>query len=379
MDGQIENYKSRKYLFIKEEFPIREKEIIEFENSKNLKLPDDYRHFLLNYNGGYPIQKDFENDTPYERFYSLGDLKLGVIFNQREIEEYVKEDLNERYPKLNFEKLIFFGKDEMGYFHIYCGKEDYGRIFYSNFFGGEGLEKTSYNSFTSYMENIQYVGLNDEIKFEVHGIKLKEIPSNKIFSFDSEYWEEDIKEQSLKRFKEVLKFYGSPNKEYTTYYSTGPEKKDVITHYINNPIILEYLLSVGGKLSEPIKDLDNIESLKILHRNNVNLKGVHCTTRNFEVFKYLITECKQDINEPYNGDYPLLKIAKIPKNWGTTDGGIVAKYEYLQKILNLGLQVDFMVKDEEGVSLEENIEILKELYIESKERLEKGIFPNHKK
>lgn len=368
MDGQIEDYKSRKYLFIKEEFPITEKEITEFENSKNLKLPDDYRHFLLNYNGGYPIQKDPENVAPFERFYSLGDLKLGVIFNQKEIEEYVKEDIEERYQKLKFEKLIFIGKDEMGYIHIYLGKENYGSIFHSNFFGGEGLEKTSYSSFTAFMENIQYVGLNDEIEFKVYGKKLEETPSNKIFTFDSFYWEDDIKEQSLERFKEVLKFYGHPNKEYTTYYSTRTEKKDVITHYINNPIILEYLLSIGGTLPIPIKDLNNIESLKILHRHNANLKGVLCSTRNLEIIKYLIIECNQDMNESFKGEYPLINMTKIYDSY--TDYGNIQRYERLLKIFDLGIDIDLSIKDDKGNTLKERIEIFKKEYEKSKKKYE---------
>ena len=115
------------YIILKEEFPISEESVKEFEKEKGIKFPHDYRDFILKFNGGvaipnYPISEKLKIEIlPIERFYSLQDIQLGLIANQRERTEHIIEDINagkaalekgnkNRGFDIEFEKLIFIGK-----------------------------------------------------------------------------------------------------------------------------------------------------------------------------------------------------------------------------------------------------------------------------
>lgn len=61
-------------------------DISEFELRYELKLPEQYIHFLLNFNGGYPQASTFkiseeEGETVVNKFYGIGDMKgnLGKV------------------------------------------------------------------------------------------------------------------------------------------------------------------------------------------------------------------------------------------------------------------------------------------------------------
>ncbi|KQO04980.1 SMI1/KNR4 family protein [Paenibacillus sp. Leaf72] len=62
-------------------------DISEFEFKYELKLPDQYKHFLLKFNGGYPQASTFkisdeEGESVVNKFYGIGDMKgsLAKIF-----------------------------------------------------------------------------------------------------------------------------------------------------------------------------------------------------------------------------------------------------------------------------------------------------------
>lgn len=369
MEGQLNSHQKKSYLILQEEHQISEFELQEFEKIKRFNLPEDYRNFLLKYNGGvvHPSTPKKSDIFPIERFYSLGDMKLGVIANQREIREHVKYDIANRNYNLDFNKLLFIGVCEIGNLLIYCGEEDYGAIYKTNYSGGEGLLKSRFSSFSELLNNLKWSGDGDDKEYFFDEEKAQRLPTDKVFTFDYLfYWEEDVKEESFKRFKEVLDFYGHPNKEFTTYYSSGEEKEDVVSYYINEPKILEYLLSIGGKTSEPIKDLSNLESLKVLLAHNANLNGILNSTRSFEVIKFLIEEDKQDINLPYNGEYPLMNLTNVDDFYSAQ--GRIYQYELLENIFSLGHQINLTIEDEKGRTIKERIEIIKERYIEAKNK-----------
>ncbi|MEZ5056334.1 MAG: SMI1/KNR4 family protein [Saprospiraceae bacterium] len=245
------------YIILKDEFPITEERVKKFENEKGIKLPQDYRNFILEFNGGvvvpnYPISEKLKTEIfPIERFYSLQDIELGVIANQRERMEYVIDDINsgkEYFEKGNrqwgfdieFEKLIFIGVCERGTLHLYCGENGYGEIWYSNYSGGEGLENTGLKSFTELLNSLS--SLDEEWIFDKSNPAYENWESDKVFTFNYYfYWEDDIQEKSLQRFKEVLASYGDPNKVHKI------KETDVVNYYLNYPIVLKSLIDSGAK------------------------------------------------------------------------------------------------------------------------------------
>lgn len=100
---------NKNYIILKEEFPITEKELIDFEITQQIQFPKDYRDFLLEYNGGaivpnYPRSQKLKTEIfPIDRFYSLGDLKAGIIGNQREIKIHVIHDIERKGYELNLQ------------------------------------------------------------------------------------------------------------------------------------------------------------------------------------------------------------------------------------------------------------------------------------
>ena len=130
--------------FYKTENSISLNDIIEFEKSYNLKLPEEYINHILQENGGYP-EKDECEDCVIASFYSI---KYGrnnvaeVIHNLQTIENVLPKDL---FP---------FAYDQGGNdFCISLAKEDYGKIYiWYHDTGGE--KKFLANSFDDFMSKL---------------------------------------------------------------------------------------------------------------------------------------------------------------------------------------------------------------------------------
>lgn len=369
-NSQSNNQMEKKYTIFREEFPITEERVNKFEQEKNINFPSDYRKFLLEYNGGvvmpnYPVSKKLKIEIdPIERFYSLQDIELGCIDNQRERIAYVKEDIDEGRWYLEegnvdwgfdieLDKLIFIGVCDRGTLHLYCGKNGYGEIWYSNYSGGEGLINTGLKSFSELLNSLS--DAYEDLKFDKNNPIYTKWLSDKIFKFAySFFWEDDIKELSLERFKEVLSFYGDPNKIHSS------KNSDVVSFYINYPIILKYLVNSGAKYPNKFTRINNVESLKFLVSLGANIEGLLNNTWNVEILKYLVEEQKQDLNKSFDGRYPLLiytNLDGLHSEWQFRN-----RHKYIQEILKLGYDLNLDIKDKKGQSVKDRIKILEERY-----------------
>jgi len=345
------------YMILRDEFPATEEKIKDLEKKHSFKLPDDYRKFLLNFNGGvvvpnYPKSEKLKTGIfPIERFYSIQDIEFGVIYNQREIRDYIKEDVENYGFQIEFDKLIFIGVCERGNVHLYCGENGYGEIYYSNYSGGIGLEKTGLNSFTELLNSL--ASLDEDWEFDKKNPAYKDWDSDKIFTFNYPfYWEEDIEKLSLERFKEVLSFYGDPNKV------SNYKESDVVNFYLNYPVVLKYLVNSGAKIPNKLKRVNNLESLKFLVMKGVNIGGLLNSTRNIKTIRFLVEECNQDLNEPFEGRYPLLDYTNLDEN--SSNRSRSKQYELIGDIIKLGYELDLSIEDKNGQSVNDRLEILKE-------------------
>lgn len=166
--------------------------------------------------------------------------------------------------------------------------------------------------------------------------------------------EDDVKELSLERFKEVLSFYGDPNKIHSS------KKSDIVSFYINYPIILKYLVNSGAKYPNKLTRINNVESLKFLVSCGANIEGLLNSTWNIETLKYLVEEQKQDLNKSFAGKYPLLiytNLDGLHSEWQFRN-----THKYIQEILKLGYDLNLDIKDKKGQSVKDRIKVLEERY-----------------
>jgi len=265
--------------------------------------------------------------------------------------EYLKQGNTNWGFDIDVEKLIFIGICERGTIHIYCGESGYGEIWFSNYSGGEGLENTGLKSFSELLNSLST--LDEEWKFDKNNLTYENWISDKIFTFNYYfYWEDDIQEKSLQRFKEVLVSYGDPNKVHKI------RETDVVNYYLNYPIVLKYLIGSGAKIPKQLKRVHNLESLKYLVSQGANIEGLLNSTRNIETIKFLVDECKQDLNKPFNGEYPLLSYTNL--SYGYSDWSRNNQYKLVKSVLDLGYELNLDIKDEKGQSVKERIKILED-------------------
>lgn len=355
---------NEKFKILKEEFPCKLEQIKEIEKINNVKFPEDYKEFLLKYNGGavvpnYPKSENSKVDIfPLERFFSVGDIKIISTSKYSELRELIMEDYDEELFEFNPEKLVLIGQCERGNLLIYCGEDDFGRICYANYSGGNGIEKTSYQSIFSLLNNLTSW---DDKPVDFSKITQENFQSKKIFEMGDYFFGGNYDStQALQRFKEVLSFYGDPNK-FDKHH-----EKDVVQFYINKPIILSYLESIGAKLPSQLQRVNNIESLKFLISKGISSKGLLNTTRNLEVIKFLVEEQGYDLNKPFEGKYPLLEYTFLSDSYSLWSRN--KQYVLILDLLKLEYDLDLNIKDKNGQSVKEKIKILE---VSHKEYLKK--------
>lgn len=235
------------HIILRDEFPATEQRIKEFETSKNIRFPDDYRKFLLEYNGGVIIPNHMPSLNVLERLYSLGDIEFGFNYHprERELRECMQMSIEGKDFDIELDKLMFIGICEGGgHLHLYCGENGNGAIYESNYSGGGGFMRTGLKSFTELLEGMFYP--YDDWEFDKNAPAYKNWTSDKIYRFFTAfYWQEDIKEHGLERFKEVLAFYGDPNKVHPDM------KTNIVTLYRNNPTVSKYLMDLENRRDPP--------------------------------------------------------------------------------------------------------------------------------
>jgi len=129
-----------------------------FETEFNLKLPEDYKKFILKHNGGYPLENVFENEQEEEfgidSFFSIrNDFTLGsegvmsskfIIDTHQIIEQNIPNNL---YP---------FGNTPGN--HTYCislAKQDYGNIYIYALDGRKHAKTYVTFSFLNFIQNLK--------------------------------------------------------------------------------------------------------------------------------------------------------------------------------------------------------------------------------
>ena len=148
---------------------ITEKDIIDFENKYDFKLPKEYKDFLLSYNGGYlpysikldenyyDLENVYSNNTEVNRFYSLQET-TGLLESDH---VYCEDGIFSQ----NFipNKLSPFATDHVGYyiFYIGVGENNLGKIYSYDHQGDlcEPGEELKYlcESFTDFVNGFQII------------------------------------------------------------------------------------------------------------------------------------------------------------------------------------------------------------------------------
>ena len=127
--------------------PATSESISDFEGKIGSKLPDDYKNFLLKYNGGQPLPNSFkffsnkEDGSSVDRFLSLGKEK-----NSNLLKYY--NNYKDRIPSYFFPIAHDAGGNLIC---ISCSESDYGYIYFWDH------EKEQNHAHTDYWGNIYLI------------------------------------------------------------------------------------------------------------------------------------------------------------------------------------------------------------------------------
>lgn len=137
--------------------PINEEAIEQFENENQIMLPEDFKQFLLNRNGGVPDlqgvdvkEKDNTKSRVVEFIFGLAPDSAGTL-------QHVYRIAQKRLPK-NILPIARGGKHS---FAMSLRKEDYGHIYFDNSDEVDRDGRSSYDnlyqiadSFTEFLEKL---------------------------------------------------------------------------------------------------------------------------------------------------------------------------------------------------------------------------------
>lgn len=287
-------------------------ELDSIETLYGLKLPNDYREFLLLYNGAvfyknYPTISNEKNYELYgiERFLSVGDLIL-----QKKYPLYYTfyDDQSEdgELNKLNQQNhLIFALTDRGGMYFFDLSTEDYEQIYFADNCGT--MVKIETNSFSTFINSFDFYP-EQRGSYNQNSIFKLPYSNHKIFQNDL-FFTPNQAELGLERFKEVFRVNGD-------FQPTENGYPNVPQKYVNDKLKLDYLLSIGCKK-----------------------EGLLNYAKNAQIVKYLVTDIGLNINEPYKGRFPL-------QNFLTSGSGYDCnvKYKLMDELLEMGLEMDWTIK-----------------------------------
>lgn len=140
-------------------------EIIKIENKFNIVFPNDYKSFLLKYNGGKTNKVGFKNndkliDGPLKimNFYSLNRV-VDFIEEIKKKNEDIEEDSDweyywEYYAKENI--IIIADTYSQVFICIGCNKNNFGKIYYKEHDHGEEFVLLA-NNFTEFLEGFEFL------------------------------------------------------------------------------------------------------------------------------------------------------------------------------------------------------------------------------
>lgn len=131
-----------KFLYSKQKLTIEE--LIFFEKEINLKLPQDYKKLILEYNGGTPEKEYFRGKW--------------VIFDSIKYGKNPIEDNLKSFKSILPKKLYPFGHDPGGW--LFCldlnEGEDYGKVYFYRMDENTAEDSKEFlaNSFQEFLENL---------------------------------------------------------------------------------------------------------------------------------------------------------------------------------------------------------------------------------
>ena len=147
---------------IKPNKPISENDIESFENRFKLKIPKDFRDFLLKTNGGIPEEKILDFQDHYIDDY----LKVMEFFSLEKIADFFESieeeglnnsnDLFLMYSKYYKYKMLIIGEFYDNLFLCISYSEDnFGKIYYSDHEHEDDFSPIC-DSFTEFIEGFEY-------------------------------------------------------------------------------------------------------------------------------------------------------------------------------------------------------------------------------
>lgn len=118
------------------------------EHRLQIALPEDYKQFVLKYDGGYPNPNHFKVDGKVEIFNNLISLDENEYDNIYEI----LEDLQERFG----DQLIPFAEDGFGNFLCFDYSADKNIVFWNHEKNCDDFNESTFvcSSFSSLIENL---------------------------------------------------------------------------------------------------------------------------------------------------------------------------------------------------------------------------------
>jgi len=314
-----------KVRIIREENLATESQLSEYEAKIGDKLPEEYRNFLLKYNGGiiFPTNPTVEADTDWDlwglkRFLSIGDLKLQLDYQMHYNYKSVIAELDINKYEIDLSKLVTIAVAFRGLYHIYIGKEDFGRLYFSCYQDWDGLVRIKTKSFDEFLSSIKNI---DESVLEIDLVTTK-IQDRRF------YYTPSNPELGLKRFDEVLAFIEDQEAP------RGDYQYSIIEHY-----------AYFTKSDEMGK--------KIFHHllaKNLNLDRILLRCRDFDTIRYLINEYDLDFNKGFNGWYPIHRLTETA-GWAN----VKENYELLDQLLNSKINVDLSILDPNGRTVKERL------------------------
>jgi hypothetical protein len=264
--------------------PIRESDITNFEKNNALKLPEDYKNFMLQYNGGYPMPNSFKikkyGASMMDCFYGI-NAKTDI----RDM-EYNKKIYKKRVPK----EFLIIGADQLGNLILIGIKDKYiNKIYFWWHEEESDTDEPVYTNIYMIADNfntfLNSLYVTEEKKTEVLGQIFKSGDNKKIEELINSGWDINSPLESGMRaieFAVILK----NNEILKLLISKGSELKGALYKSLtnNNLEAEKILLEAGANPDEIIGDnsllyesiiFENIPFVKILlsYTSNINVKN----------------------------------------------------------------------------------------------------------
>jgi len=300
--------------FYKQEYDVKPEEIKEAEGLYGYNFPNEFKEFLLQYNGGfsYPYFPTIETENGFglyqiDMFYSLGDIivRKHQILNANH-PEHLEEDLN--VYNLKNENLLTFANGERGWYFMDLSNDGHGQLYFCDYSGGDGIVKIKTKSFNKFINSLNFHELDDTEYDSERESKMNEYIPYKITQ--PKYFFTPFKpEIGLKHFKNTFAYFIEklPPKERID---------NLGSKYVNEQDKLEFLLQQGC-------DKDGL-----LLSSDIKAQTII----------YLVTNLGLDLNKPHKGKYPIHSYLTAIS---TPD--IKVKYQLVHDILAAGLNIDWSV------------------------------------